>query len=60
MEIKIISLSYQFSPPLYYEREGFFTNRQYRYGCSISIMVASHPCGGTIANTKLGKSEISQ
>ena len=27
----------QFSSPLCYEREGVFTNKQYRFGCSISI-----------------------
>ena len=41
----------QLSPPLCCEREGVFTNKQYRLGCSISIKMDSQPCGGTIANT---------
>ena len=38
------------SPPLSFEREGVFTNDQYRWGCSISIKMASQPWDGTIAN----------
>ena len=41
----------QLYPPLCCERKGVFTNKQYRLGCSISIKMASQPCGGTIANT---------
>ena len=40
----------QLSPPLCCEEEGVFTNKQYRLGCSISIKMASQPCGGTTAN----------
>ena len=40
----------QLSPPLCCEREGVFTNKQYRLDCRISIKMASQPCGGTIAN----------
>ena len=32
------------------KREGVFTNKQYRLGCSILIKMASQPCGGTIHN----------
>ena len=41
----------QLSPPLCDERDGVFTNKQYRLDCSISTKMASQPCGGTIANT---------